>query len=555
MLKSLKGKILIPGIIVLSLIALSIYLFVSQSTTNLAHTLAQERILGVTRSATAYLDRLKIYAHTASTAISSSHRFIELMEAEDREEMITYLTLRTQSLNVDGFVVADAYGNVIIRTHDTDRYGDSITGMACVAAAMQGVSTAAFTTNPAVPMAISSARPIYDAYSRLIGVVSSNFIISTDEFVDFFGDIFNSEVTVFHGYTVAASTVLDEHGQRTTGLPVASMYVAHRVMWLEEHFQTVISLYGMEHHAYYFPLRDAGGAVIGMFFVGVSNEQTLAVIADVQFALLVIGIVGLSAMVIVLSVIIALRLRPLENLTRSVSQISAESMTVYGIGRTDEIGLLAAAIQNMLQDVNAAREKEYQHKISEKDRETNALTQKFFDAAPAFIEIWDENFNLVDCNKKTAELFGLSDPAEFVRDYARFSPKYQPCGTLSEIKWVALANGAFYVFTIISSLIFGPILYAFQPPLALLNFIIICGPDLLEYLRPLRVRSSPQVISYKKAAKKAKREQSSNPYRHKCTVCGKTDMDYPNLEFRYCSRCNGYYCFCVEHINDHIHFQ
>ena len=31
---------------------------------------------------------------------------------------------------------------------------------------------------------------------------------------------------------------------------------------------------------------------------------------------------------------------------------------------------------------------------------------------------------------------------------------------------------------------------------------------------------------------------SNKPYRHKCAVCGKTELDDPNLEFRYCSKCN-----------------
>ena len=43
------------------------------------------------------------------------------------------------------------------------------------------------------------------------------------------------------------------------------------------------------------------------------------------------------------------------------------------------------------------------------------------------------------------------------------------------------------------------------------------------------------------------------PYHHKCTVCGRTDTDYPTLEFRYCSRCKGYHCYCMDHINDHVH--
>ena len=36
---------------------------------------------------------------------------------------------------------------------------------------------------------------------------------------------------------------------------------------------------------------------------------------------------------------------------------------------------------------------------------------------------------------------------------------------------------------------------------------------------------------------------------------GRTDTEYPNLEFRYCSKCNGYYCYCIDHINNHVHIQ
>jgi hypothetical protein len=54
--------------------------------------------------------------------------------------------------------------------------------------------------------------------------------------------------------------------------------------------------------------------------------------------------------------------------------------------------------------------------------------------------------------------------------------------------------------------------------------------------------------------KEAKREMKDAPYRHKCSVCGRTDAEYPDLEFRYCSKCQGYHCFCIDHINNHVHF-
>ena len=45
------------------------------------------------------------------------------------------------------------------------------------------------------------------------------------------------------------------------------------------------------------------------------------------------------------------------------------------------------------------------------------------------------------------------------------------------------------------------------------------------------------------------------PYTHKCTVCGRTDVTNPELEFRYCSRCNGYHCYCEDHISNHTHIE
>ncbi len=41
--------------------------------------------------------------------------------------------------------------------------------------------------------------------------------------------------------------------------------------------------------------------------------------------------------------------------------------------------------------------------------------------------------------------------------------------------------------------------------------------------------------------------------RHKCAICGKTELTDPDMEFRFCSRCNGNYEYCSDHINNHTH--
>jgi len=124
-----------------------------------------------------------------------------------------------------------------------------------------------------------------------------------------------------------------------------------------------------------------------------------------------------------------------------------------------------------------------------------------------------------------------------------------------KIKWLALFNAAFFIFGVVSGILNGQIFLAFLPVVAMLNYILICGDELLSYIRPMKIRTSPQIVNFKKAAKQAKRDLADKPYRHKCAVCGKTDTEYPDLEFRYCSRCEGYHCFCIDHINNHIHFE
>jgi len=116
-----------------------------------------------------------------------------------------------------------------------------------------------------------------------------------------------------------------------------------------------------------------------------------------------------------------------------------------------------------------------------------------------------------------------------------------------KIKWLALIDAAYFVLAVLSS----PFPANLAPIVAVLNFFLFFGSALLRYL-PKKPSSS--TVNFRKASRKIRQEDRSRLYRHKCAVCGRTDTEYPGLEFRYCSRCAGYHCFCIDHINNHIHF-
>ena len=43
--------------------------------------------------------------------------------------------------------------------------------------------------------------------------------------------------------------------------------------------------------------------------------------------------------------------------------------------------------------------------------------------------------------------------------------------------------------------------------------------------------------------------------RHRCEVCGRTEISDPDLEFRFCSKCSGAHEYCMEHLNTHQHIK
>ena len=113
--------------------------------------------------------------------------------------------------------------------------------------------------------------------------------------------------------------------------------------------------------------------------------------------------------------------------------------------------------------------------------------------------------------------------------------------------------------------LFGPFPSNLFPIVALGNYFLFFGKDCLNLL-PMTWRANAKRAAKKAAHPKAKtipfnaagsyqatHAKPQAPYTHKCTVCGRTDADSPDLEFRYCSRCKGYHCYCQDHISNHAH--
>lgn len=174
-----------------------------------------------------------------------------------------------------------------------------------------------------------------------------------------------------------------------------------------------------------------------------------------------------------------------------------------------------------------------------------------------------------------------------------------------KIKWLAVVDGVIFGLTIVCgflvpSLAMNGVDSAFQVWYSLYQAGILSGSaigcfanataalvSMLNFITYFIIfkKSAPKSSTQRnfnkamKTAKKAQRksfnetiynansekttwESANKPYskvvptskaKHRCAVCGKTEQDDENLTFRYCSKCEGEYEYCSEHLYTHIH--
>lgn len=126
-----------------------------------------------------------------------------------------------------------------------------------------------------------------------------------------------------------------------------------------------------------------------------------------------------------------------------------------------------------------------------------------------------------------------------------------------KMKWMAIVYAALVVYDIVRYFMGGAWFMALPIIASLLNFIIFfLGTRNLN-------RYNPKEIHRRNQFKRAMGESKTVPFpggsksgevtKHKCAVCGRTEKDDPNLEFRFCSKCNGNYEYCQDHLYTHIH--
>ena len=128
-----------------------------------------------------------------------------------------------------------------------------------------------------------------------------------------------------------------------------------------------------------------------------------------------------------------------------------------------------------------------------------------------------------------------------------------------KVKWLGIAYGVLLVFDMLEGNIFVKVIIV----MSLLNFIIFYfstknmhgGYRKAKWTKGFSFGNASTTANTQKNRSGNQRGANPSIAKHRCAICAQTERDNSELEFRFCSKCNGNYEYCNVHLFTHTHKQ
>lgn len=130
-----------------------------------------------------------------------------------------------------------------------------------------------------------------------------------------------------------------------------------------------------------------------------------------------------------------------------------------------------------------------------------------------------------------------------------------------KVKWLAIIDGAYLGYVVLDNLMNGIKLlliptyhqYGIVHISVAVAIVVSLANFLIFFLSTRNYRRiSPRNIKRRREFKQ-KTARPAGGFRHQCAICGRNSEDSPDMEFRFCSKCEGNYEYCSEHLYTHEH--
>jgi len=287
------------------------------------------------------LDELLVKAHLAVLAMSTNHDLQDALLSGDHNRVASMAVSLKDMSSIDYCVIMDSTGTVIIRSYEPDSFGDDMSMLPHVQAALNGITEPHIWQGFSISLGISASAPVYDENMNTLGIISLGFRLDEQDFTYRLKNLTGCEITVFRDDKRISSTVLNEDGYFAMG-ERADSHISEIVLAGKSH-TTTISPDGRNALVKYNPIIGADNEVVGMFLVGFFTAEDTAKVLFFALSGIIITIIVLLLCIIIATIISGAVNRRLEEAheglrqARDVAETANKSKSIFLANMSHEI--------------------------------------------------------------------------------------------------------------------------------------------------------------------------------------------------------------------------
>ncbi|WP_459479482.1 methyl-accepting chemotaxis protein [Clostridium saccharoperbutylacetonicum] len=321
------------------------------------------------------INELKNESMNIGTQLSFNSTVIKLVEEKNSDELLNELKIILKNSNVEFVTVTDEKGNVIVRTHEPDKKGDSVINQANVKNAILGKSNSQVESGTQVKLAARSGIPVKDEKGNVIGVISVGYRLDSDSVVDYIKEKYDCDATIFLD-DIRISTTLIKDGNRAVGTKLDDKI--SKVVLGNNSYSGEADILGSKYDTMYTPILGDNNKVIGILFTGKSKVEGQMVLrsfitSTIISSLIILLLFGIVVYLYINNTISKPLLRAVGHFGLLAEGNFTMELSEKSLKRKDEIGDLAKGIEKMRKELTILIKK-----IMENSQDMSASSEELF---------------------------------------------------------------------------------------------------------------------------------------------------------------------------------
>lgn len=299
------------------------------------------------------INELKNNSMNMAVQLSFNTKVINAIESNNTEEILNELKPLIEGSNIEFITVTDEKGNVLARTHEPEKKGDSVLNQENVKAALEGKINSKVESGTQVKLAARSGAPVKNEQGKIIGVISTGYRLDSNEVVDYIKKKLECDASIFLGDTRVSTTIIKD-GERVIGSKLDSKI--SEIVLANKEYSGEADVLGEKYSTLYTPIVGQDNKVIGVLVAAknkaeVTNFKTSFIMDTIIIALIILGIFSVIIYIYINSRISKPLIRAVDHFKYIAEGDFTKSVLEKNFKRKDEIGDLARGIATMKNDL------------------------------------------------------------------------------------------------------------------------------------------------------------------------------------------------------------